>query len=212
MAAFEEIQFSKARWFAIYNSIKEKLQHKSLDMNMPWVDYAYLLANKQGRNQGYINMDRTVDKNMANEDGTAYWEVPYCRTILDHHISKDQVKEKVPGLYLTKNKACIPPYLNHQTDGRQSQTGKYEKGFLQSERAQPIMGIIFNERALQYENPDQNTKVTMKALVKIQVEQELFPVKDNNRGRYHDKLCYTESDRPDKIKVQMMSITRQVHT
>ena len=208
--AFEEAHFSETHWYAIYQSIKETLIHKSMDLNVPWIDHLYLLANKQGRNQGYLDIARDLEKQMATEDGTAYWHEPYTKTILDHHMSKPVVKEKVPGLYLTKNKSCLPPYLTHQTDGRLSQSGQYETGFYQSENSQPNMGIFFNERALQYENPDDDTAVSMKALVKIQVEQELFSKRDVTRGKFHDKLCLTASDKPDKIKVQMASITTKV--
>ena len=213
IAAFEEVQFSEAKWFSIYQSVKETLIHNTLNMNQPWVDHAYPLASKQGRHQGYINLDREAEKQMAEEDGSAFWAEPFTKTILDHQIHSSEVKEKVPGLYLTKNKNCLLPYLNHQTDGRLSQTGKYEKGNYQSEYAQVNFGIFFNQRALQYENPDDDTVVTKKALVKIQIEQDLFLTKKewkDSKGKFQDKLCYTGTDKVDKVKVQMISITRKV--
>ena len=211
--AFEQVQFSEAHWYAIYETLKEKLIHKSLDLNLPWVDHAYLLANKQGRHQGYIDINREAEEHMARQDGTIFWNENVCRTILDHQIARPEVKEKVPGLYITKNKTCMQPFLTHQTDGRLSQMNKYESGQYQSEYAQPNMGIFFTERALQYENPDDDTAVSMKALVKIQVEQDVFPYKkprDGKVGYFHEKMCHTASDKVDKIKVQITSITKQV--
>ena len=210
MTAFEEVQYSETRWYAIYQSLKETLMHKSLDLNLPWVDYAFVLANKTGRIQGYIDIDREVEQLMAREDGTTYWNEPYSKTILDNQIFRPEVREKVPGLYLTRNRNCILPYLNNQTDGEHSQTGKYEKGYYQSPFSQPIMGIFHDQRALQYENPDDDTAVSMKALVKIQVEQDFYPTKNKERGKFHEKLCLTSTDKVDKYKVQMMSITRKV--
>ena len=184
-----------------------------MDLNLPWVDHAYLLANKQGRNQGYIDINREAEEHMARQDGTIFWKESVCKTILDHQMSKPEVKEKVPGLYITKNKTCLQPFLTHQTDGRLSQTGKYENGYYQSEYSQPNMGIFFTERALQYENPDEDTAVSMKAMVKIQIEQDQFPFKRQpgvKKGKFHDKICNTTSDKVDKIKVQITSITKQV--
>ena len=179
-------------------------------MNIPWVDHAYKLANKQGRLQGNLSIDREPDRAMAREDRHIYYEHPYSRTMLDSTIFQHRVKEKVPALYMTANKANIPPYLNHQCDGKLSQTGSYEKGFYQSETNEGIMGIFFNERILQYQNPNEDTAVSMKALVKIQVEQEMLPKFDNERGKYHNRLSSTGSDKTEKFKIQIGSITRQV--
>ena len=197
----------------MYNSLKELLIHNTLNLNQPWVDHAYTLASKQGRHQGYLDINRDIERQMADEDGAAFWAEPFTKTILDHQMQSPDVKEKAPGLYITKNNNCLLPYLNHQTDGRLSQSGKYENGYYQSEHAQCNFGIFFNKRALQYENPDNDTAVSMKALVKIQVEQDLFvsrKEREDAKGRFQDKLCYTGTDKVDKTKVQMVSITRKV--
>ena len=208
--AFDEVEFSEARWFAVYQSIKDMLKSKNLPLNMPWINYAYPLVEKQGRVQGFINMERTEDRLMAREDRVIRWEHPYTKTILDPEIFRPEVNEKAPALYLTDNKYRIPSYLNHQTDGNHSQSGKYEKGFLQSENSQPIFGIFHDQRPLMYENPNPKTKLTKKALVMIQVEMETSPLIVRDVGRFHDRLNMTASDKVEKIKVQLKSIEAHI--
>ena len=207
---FQEVNFSEVKWFAVYQSVKEALKAKNLHLNMPWINYAYMLAEKQGRVQGYINMDRNEDRMMAREDRVIRWEQPYSQSFLDPAIFRPEALEKAPALYLTNNKYKLHSYLNHQTDGHQSQTGKYEKGFLQSENSQPIFGIFHDQRPLMYENPNSETVITKKALVMIQVEMETAPLIHKDVGRFHDRLNMTASDKIERIKVQLKSIEAQI--
>ena len=209
--AFEDVQFSETHWFGIYKALKETLASKSLELNIPWVDHAFKLSNHQGRLQGHLNsINRETDRAMAREDRSIYYEQPHSKTILDPIIFQPHVKEKAPALYLTANKNFLTPYLNHQCDGPHSQSGSYENGFYQSEYTEPIMGTFFDQRVLQYMNPNEDTAVSMKALVKIQVEQEMLSKYEKNRGTFHDKLAMTGSDKTEKFKIQISSITRKV--
>ena len=209
--AFDDVQYSETKWFAIYNALKETLTHKSLELNIPWTDHAYKLANKQGRLQGFLNsLNREPDRMMAREDRHIYYEQPHSRTILDPVIFQTKVKERAPGLYLTGNPNLMPPYLNTQSDGRHSQSGSYENGFYQSEYTEGMRGVFFDQRNLQYMNPNEDTAVSMKALVKIQVEQEMVSRYDKDKGTFHDKLATTGCDKTEKFKIQIASITRQV--
>ena len=207
---FEEVDFSEARWYAIYQSIKDTIKSKQLPLNMPWINHAYKLADKQGRIQGFISIDRTQDRLMAREDRVIRWEKPYSKTTLDPAIFRPEVREQIPALYITENHHRIPSYLNHQTDGYYSQTGKYEKGIYQSEYSQPIFGIFHDQRPLMYENPNPNTKLEKKALVMIQVEMETTPIMNREVGRFHDRLNMTASDKVERIKVQLKSIEAHI--
>ena len=210
--AFENVNYSETKWYALYQALKETLISKSLELNIPWSDHAFKLANGQGRLQGHLNsLDREPDRVMAREDRHILYEQPHSKTILDPIIFHNKVKEKVPALYLTANRNLMTTYLNHQCDGKHSQTGSYENGFYQSEYTEPISGIFFDQRILQYMNPDEDTAVSMKALVKIQVEQEMLSRYDRDRGAYHDRLASTGCDRTEKFKIQIASITRQVN-
>ena len=209
-AAFEEVNFSKTKWFAIYKSVKGTLESKHLALDLPWVQYAHLLASKQGRTQGWITLDQTIDRNMAREDNVTRWPEPHSRSILDHTIFRPEVKQKVPALYIINNKNLLKPYLNHQTDGYHSQTGKYERGSHQSENSQPIFGLFHNQRPLQYENPDSNTVISKKGLIVIQVEMESTQSFPLDKNQFHNRLCNIGGDKVEKIKVQIRSIEAKV--
>ena len=208
--AFEEINLTETKWYAVYQSIKEMLLAKNFHLNMPWINYAYQLANKQGRIQGYLTMDRTEDNMMSREDRVLHWNQAYTKTILDPAIFRPEVNEKAPALYLTNNKTNIPAFLNHACDGQHSQMGRLEKGFYQSENSEPIFGIFHDQRPLQYENPSHKTNVTKKALVMIQVEMDTTSQVAPEIGKFHDRLNMTGSDRVEKIKVQLKSIEANV--
>ena len=210
VTAFEQVSFSKTKCFAIYKSIKETIQSKHLPLDFCWTQYAHSLASKQGRNQGWITLDQTIDRAMAAEDNVSRWAEPFSRSILDHTIFRPEVKEKAPALYLVNNKNLLKPYLNHQMDGYHSQTGKYETGSHQSENSQPIFGTFHNQRPLQYENPDSDTVIQKKGLIIIQVEMETLTLVDRNKGQFHNKLCDVASDRVEKIKVQLKSIEAKI--
>ena len=82
--AFENVNYSETKWYALYNALKETLIHKSLELNIPWSDHAYKLGNGQGRLQGHLNsLDREPDRVMAREDRHILYEQPHSRTILD---------------------------------------------------------------------------------------------------------------------------------
>ena len=208
--AFEEVSFSKTKWFAIYKSIKETLESKHLALDFCWTQYAHWLASKQGRNQGWISLDQTIDRAMAAEDNVTRWAEPFSRSILDHAIFRPEVNERAPGLYIVNNNNLLKPYFNHQMDGYHSQTGKYESGSHQSENSQPIFGLFHNKRPLQYENPDSDTIIQKKGLIIIQVEMETLTTTDRQKGHFHNKLCDVASDKVEKIKVQLKSIEAKV--
>ena len=206
IATFEEVNFSKSRWFTVFLSIKEKLETKHMDLNRPWIEHAYKLITKQGRTQGWISLEQTMERAMATEDGVNRWPKAYARSILDSTIFRPEVKEKIPAFYIIKNNNILKPYFNHATDGYHGQTGKYEAGTHQSDLSQPIFGTIFNQRPLQYENPDSNTVLNKKGLIIIQVEMETAPTIDRNTGKFRDRMCMLGCDRVEKIKVQLKSI------
>ena len=209
--AFEEVNFSKARWYAIYKSIKETIENKHLSLESNWVQYAHLLASKQGRNQGWISLEQTLDRAMAVEDNIDRWPEPVSSSILDHAVYRPEVREKVPALYIVNNRNLLEPYLNHQTDGFHGQSGKYESGSHQSEKSQPIFGIFHNRRPLQYENPDSDTRLEKKGLIIIQVEMETTTMFTNrHKSHFHNRLCNVSSDKVEKIKVQLKSIEAKV--
>ena len=206
VATFEEVNFSKSRWFTVFLSIKEQLESKHLNLTQPWIEHAYKLTDKQGRMQGWISLEQNIDRAMAMEDGINRWPKEYSRSILDPTIFRPEVKEKTPALYIIKNNNILRPYLNQATDGYHGQTGRYESGTHQSDLPQPNFGIIYNQRPLQYENPDSTTELTKKGLIIIQVEMETAPTMDRSTGKFRDRLCMLSCDRVEKIKVQLKSI------
>ena len=211
VTAFEEVNFSKTKWFAVYKSIKETIESKHLTLDVPWIQYAHLLASKQGRNQGWLTLDQSHDRAMATEDNVTRWAEPFSKSFLDHTIFRPEVKEKIPALYITNNKNLLNPYLNHQMDGYHAQTGKYEAGSHQSENSQPIFGLFHNQRPLQYENPDSDTTLQKKGLIIIQVEMETAPsFPSRSRSHFHNKLCDISGDRVEKIKVQLKSMEAKI--
>ena len=208
---FEEVSFSKTKWFAIYKSIKETVESKHLALDFNWTQYAHWLASKQGRNQGWITLDQTIDRAMAAEDNVTRWAEPFSRSILDHAIFRPEVNEKAPALYIVNNRNLLKPYLNHQMDGYHSQTGRYESGSHQSENSQPVMGLFHNQRPLQYENPDSDTIIQKKGLIIIQVEMETLPIMtDRNKSYFQNRLCDVASDKIEKIKVQLKSVEAKI--
>ena len=203
---FSEFNYSEAKWYSIYRSLKEMLTQKHLCIDTPWVQHLFTITNKQGANQGFVNIERPQEQQIAEWEDIKYWPQIFSRSILDQKIF--QVKEKVPHIYLIQNPHGLPPYQNKQRDGNLSQTGQYEKGFKHSERSQPIFGIFFDQRLLQYENPDHNVMPDNKILVVIQAEMQVDCQMDANRwGTFNDRLNTVNTDKMNKIQMQLQSIT-----
>ena len=203
---FPEAEYSRAKWFAIYMSLKEKLIHKSLSLDEPWIIHLFKLTNKQGAHQGFISIERQFERDINEEEELNHWPQDYSKSYLDMAIMNAQ--EKTPHLYMIKNEHSIPPFVNQQTDGHLSQTGQYENGKKHSERSQPMMGIFFNLRPIAYQNPDNNITPDFKALVIIQVEMQVdCQITKPRWGRFIDKLNGVDTDKMEKISVQLQSIT-----
>ena len=200
-----EVEYSRSKWFAIYMSLKEKLTQKSLSLDEPWIKHLFTLTNKQGAHQGFISIERPFEQEINQEEELNHWPQEYSQSILDKKILK--VQEKVPHLYMIKNSYSLPPFVNQQTDGHLSQTGVYENGKKQSERSQSMLGIFFNEIPIAYMNPNHNIKPDNKAMVIIQVEMQVDSQINQPRwGRFIDKLNGVDTDKMDRINVQLQSI------
>ena len=206
MRLFPELTYSEAKWYSTYRSVKEMLTQKHLCIETPWVQHLFTVTKKQGANQGYINIERPHENEIAQWENITYWPQQYSRSILDHKIF--QAKEKVPHLYMIQNPHGLPPFMNKQRDGNLSQTGQYEKGFKHSERSQPVCGIFHNLRALPFENPDHNVMPDNKILVVIQAEMQVDCQMDANRwGTFNDRINTVDTDKVNKIQMQLQSIT-----
>ena len=200
-----EVEYSRSKWLAIYSSLKEKLVHKSLSLDEPWIKHLFKLTNKQGAHQGFINIERPFEREINEEEEMNHWPQDYSKSILNKKILS--VKEKVPHLYMIQNEHSIPPFVNQQTDGHLSQTGVYENGKKHSERSQPMCGIFFNQQPIDYMNPDNNVKPDNKVLIIIQVEMQVdSQITQPRWGRFIDKLNGVDTDKMDRISVQLQSI------